>query len=160
MSSEPPVESEPSAIRENIEDTRCELRADVDALTARVDPAMAVRRGGRRIGDLMRTAREQVMGTAGDTVERMSDGVAGRVDLGRIPRGRHQGRGQKCARAGPGPPTRRRHGRVRGRTAGGHAVAAQRAGTPPRRRAGELAAGQVAPLAEQAGDLTAGPGQQ
>jgi hypothetical protein len=118
---------------------------------------MAVRRGGRRIGDLTRTAREQVMGTAGDTVDRVADvgstsaeSLADATrDVGRSMRGRAQGHplaaGAVAFAAGLLaaallPPSKREH----------------RLG----RRAGELAAGQVAPLAEQAGDLTAGAVQQ
>jgi ElaB/YqjD/DUF883 family membrane-anchored ribosome-binding protein len=146
-----PEESEPSTIRENIEDTRRELRSDVDSLTARVDPTMAVRRGGRRMGDLVRTARERVMGTAGDTVDRVSDvgstateSIADATrDVGRSVRRRSQG-----------------HPLAAGAVAFGAGLLAS-ALLPPSdrerrlgRRAGELAAAQVAPLAEQAGDLT------
>lgn len=57
-----------SRIQDNIEDTR-----DVDALSERVDPARAVRRGGRRIADTTRDLRERVMGTAQDAAEWMAD---------------------------------------------------------------------------------------
>jgi hypothetical protein len=152
MTPAPPTESEPSVIRENIEGTRRELSTDVDALAARLDPAMAVRRGGRRIGDLMRTARKRVMGTAGDSAGRVSEVGSTTAEsvadttrgVGRSVRGQAQG-----------------HPLAAGAVAFGAGLLVS-ALLPPSngkrrlgRRAGELAAEEVAPLAEQARDLTA-----
>jgi ElaB/YqjD/DUF883 family membrane-anchored ribosome-binding protein len=146
-----PEESEPSTIRENIEDTRRELRSDVDALTARVDPTTAVRRGGRRMGDLVRTARERVMGTAGDTVDRVSD-VGSTATESLADATRDVGRSVRRQSWG--------HPLAAGAVAFGAGLLASTLWPPSDRerrlgrRAGELAAAQVAPFAEQAGDLT------
>jgi ElaB/YqjD/DUF883 family membrane-anchored ribosome-binding protein len=135
-----------SRIQDNIEDTREALRNDVDALSERVDPARAVRGGGRRIADTTRDLRERVMGTAQDAAEWMAD--AGSTATNTL---------------SAAPETARDHTRGHPLAAGlvafgaGWLLSALLPSTSRERqlghRATELAADQIGPLTEQAGDV-------
>ncbi|MDT7683781.1 MAG: hypothetical protein QOG57_4091 [Pseudonocardiales bacterium] len=135
-----------SRIQDNIEDTREALRNDVDALSERVAPARAVRGGGRRIADTTRDLRERVMGTAQDAAEWMAD--AGSTATNAL---------------SAAPETARDHTRGHPLAAGlvafgaGWLLSALLPSTSRERqlghRATELAADQIGPLTEQAGDV-------
>jgi ElaB/YqjD/DUF883 family membrane-anchored ribosome-binding protein len=65
----------PDELKENIERTRAELAADVDALSDRVNPAQAAR---RQVGAVKAGAtglKDRVMGTAGDAGSAVGGGV-------------------------------------------------------------------------------------
>jgi hypothetical protein len=135
-----------SRIQDNIEDTREALRNDVDALSERVDPARAARRGGRRIAATTRDLRERVMGTAQDTAEWVAG--AGSTATNTLI---------------DAPETAREHTRGHPLAAGliafgaGWLLSALLPSTSRERqlghRATELASDQIGPLTEQAGDL-------
>ena len=57
----------PDQLKSNIEQTRAELAADVDALTDRVNPATAARRRVDAVKSGATGLKERVMGTASDT---------------------------------------------------------------------------------------------
>lgn len=63
--------SDPDQIRRDIEQTRAELRSDVDALGEKVTPRQVIRRRTERAKQMFGTTKEKVMGTptrAGRTV--------------------------------------------------------------------------------------------
>ena len=62
----------PDAIRADIEDTRRELGADVDALADKVNPSKIMDRQANKVRSAFSSVRERVMGTAQD----MSDSVS------------------------------------------------------------------------------------
>ena len=59
--------SDPDRIREEIEASRAELGADVDALTDKVSPSKIAGRQSARVRDAVSRARERVMGAAPST---------------------------------------------------------------------------------------------
>jgi len=70
----------PDEIRSNIEETRRDLGADVDALADKVTPSKIAERQADKVKDALRSAREHVMGSWSDTQESVSGSVSGATD--------------------------------------------------------------------------------
>jgi len=70
----------PDEIRSNIEETRRDLGANVDALADKVSPSKIAERQADRVKDALRSARERVMGSVSDTRESVSGSVSDATD--------------------------------------------------------------------------------
>lgn len=78
--------SDPEQLRREIEGTRRELSADVDALTEKINPSLAVKRQMAHVRGSMTDMKDKIMGSAenavssaGDTVRAAASGVVERT---------------------------------------------------------------------------------
>lgn len=67
----------PDQIEKDIEYTREELRANVDALQEKLSPTHAAKRSAARIGESVSQARDTLMGTAEEGVTRTHESMSG-----------------------------------------------------------------------------------
>jgi ElaB/YqjD/DUF883 family membrane-anchored ribosome-binding protein len=67
------MNTDPDDIRTDIEDTRRELGADVDALAEKVTPSKIMHRQTSRMRSAFSSAKDRVFGVVGDAQETMTD---------------------------------------------------------------------------------------
>ncbi|HLS72655.1 MAG TPA: DUF3618 domain-containing protein, partial [Actinomycetaceae bacterium] len=75
--------NDPDAIRHDIDRTRADLSANVDALTDRVNPSNIAQRQGDKVRNTVTGAKERVFGAASDANDSVRDQASHASDMAR-----------------------------------------------------------------------------